>query len=258
MLTPALMPIACLIVSTLSNSITTSTWTPCCLSARSMALRMARSLLEGHEALAREVGGRAQAPARQAMAGMRHQHHGLRSQREHLEGARRRRIGQDAEVRLVVEHRLHHLVGVQALEEHPRLRVRGHERLHVAAHVVQAHRVDRGHPHGALHPLAGGGEVGAGLVEALEQVAARVEEGLALLGGRERPPRPVEQRGVELALELPDGLARRRLGDAAGGGGAGEAAEPHDVAVEPQRLQVHEAIYIISHANEMNFHFALG
>src|SRR6185503_2606678 len=43
MLTPALMPIACLIVSTLSNSITTSTLTSCCLSARSIALRTARS-----------------------------------------------------------------------------------------------------------------------------------------------------------------------------------------------------------------------
>ena len=76
------------------------------------------------------------------------------------------RIGQDAEVRLVVEHRLDHLVGVQALEEHPRVRIGGHERLHVAAHVVQADRVDRGHPHRALHPLPGGGEVGAGLLEA--------------------------------------------------------------------------------------------
>src|SRR5574341_240852 len=42
MLTPAAIPMACLIVSTLSNSMTTSTLIPCCLRARSIALRTNR------------------------------------------------------------------------------------------------------------------------------------------------------------------------------------------------------------------------
>src|SRR5215475_2223529 len=102
MLTPAAMPMACLMVSTLSNSITTSTFTPCCFSARSMALRTARSI-EGHELLSREISRLHVLAPGEAMAGMDDEHHGLGAKRKHVEGARRRGIGEDAHVRLVVE-----------------------------------------------------------------------------------------------------------------------------------------------------------
>ena len=56
MLTPAAMAIACLIVSMLSNCITTSTRTPACRSTRSMARRIGEVVVEGDEPLALEVG----------------------------------------------------------------------------------------------------------------------------------------------------------------------------------------------------------
>jgi hypothetical protein len=148
---------------------------------------------------------------------------------------------------------------MQALQPHAGLRVRGHERLHVAAHVVQPHRVDGGHPHRPLHPLPRGGEIGPRLFESLEQRPAGVVEGAALVGGQERTAGAVEQRGVELGLQLLDGLARRGLRDGIGGGPAGDAAQPDHVAVELQRLEVHGPDRTtISNANVMFFYLVLG
>ena len=95
----------------------------------------------------------AQAAARQPVARVAHQHHGLLAERQHLERPARRGVREDPEVGLVPQHRLDHLVGVEALEQDPRVGVHRHERLHVAAHVVEPDRVDRRHADGALHTL---------------------------------------------------------------------------------------------------------
>ena len=156
-------------------------------------------------------------------------------------------------------HRLHHLVRMQALEQHPRLRVGGHERLHVPAHVVQPDRVDGGHPHRAVDALPRGGQLGPRLLEALQQGAAGLVEGLPLLGGQERAARAVQQDRVQLALELLDGLARRGLGDRVGGGAAGEAPEPDHVAVELEGLEVHGAkLPLLVSSNDVFSYFVLG
>ena len=213
MQTPALMPMACLIVSTLSNSITTSTLTLCWLERAVDGLAHRQVAIEGHELLPVEVaGGQGPAPG-QSMGRVDDEHHGLGAQGHDLERPRRHRVGEDAEVRLVVQHRLHHLVRVQAFEQHPRLRIRRHEGLHVAAHVVQADRVDRGDPDRAFHALPGRRSSTRAFSKPCSSVAAGLVEELPLLRGQERAPGAVEQRHVQLALELLDGLARRRLGD---------------------------------------------
>ena len=99
-----------------------------------------------------------------------------------LERPRRDGVGQDPEVGLVVDDRLDDLVRMQALEQHPRLRIRRLERLHVPAHVVQADRVDRGDPDRAVDALPGGLDLGARLLEVLQQRSARLVEEPPLLG----------------------------------------------------------------------------
>ena len=144
------------------------------------------------------------------------------------------------EVHLVPEHRLDHLVGMEALEQDARVRVHGHEGLHVAAHVVEADRVDRRHAHGALHPMPGRGEVRPRPLEARQEGPARLVEAAPLRRRLERPAGAVQELDVELGLELLDRLARRRLGDPAQAAPAGNAAEPHDVAEELEGLELHD------------------
>ena len=93
-------------------------------------------------------------PAGEPVARMAHEHHGLLAERQHHERPASRGIGEDPEVGLVLEHRLDHLVGMQALEPDARVRVHRHERLHVAAHVVEPDRVDRRHADRPLDALA--------------------------------------------------------------------------------------------------------
>ena len=156
-----------------------------------------------------------------------------------LERPRRDRVGEDPEVRLVVHDRLDDLVRVQAFEQHPRLRIRRLERLHVPAHVVQADRVDRGDPDRAVDALPGRLDLDARLLEVLQQRSARLVEEPPLLRRLKRAPGAVEQRHVQVALELLDGLARRRLGDPVRRRAAREAPQADHVAVELEGVEVH-------------------
>ena len=241
---PALMPMACLIVSTLSNAITTSTLTSVLAQRAVDGLANRQVVVEGHELLPVEVeGGQGPAPG-QPMRRVDDDHHGLGAEVDDLERPRRDRVGEDPEVGLVVQHRLDDLVRVQAFQQHPRLGIRRHERLHVPAHVVQADRVDRGDADRALDALPGRLELAARLLEVLQQRPAGLVEALALLRRLERAPGAVEQRHVQLALELLDGLARRRLGDPVRRRAAGEAPQADHVAVELEGVEVHsEARY---------------
>ena len=140
------------------------------------------------------------------------------------------------------------------------MRVGGHERLHVAAHVVETHRVDGGDPDRPLHALARRREVGARPREALEEGTRGLVEGPSLRGRLERPARAVEELGVQLGLELLDRLARPGLGDAVGGGAPGDAPQAHHVAEELDRVEVH-GVAQSTLSTELMFcfrHFLLG
>jgi len=128
---------------------------------------------------------------------------------------------------------------MQALQEHARLRVLRHEGLHVPAHVMETDRVDGGHPHRPFHPLLGGKQARARIVESLEEISTGLEEDLTRLGRDQGPPGTVEEGHIELGLELLDGLARRGLRDAIARGGAGKAPEPHDFAKQLEGVEVH-------------------
>ena len=65
--------------------------------------------------------------------------------------------------------------------------MRGHEGLHVPAHVVETHRVDRGHAHRPFHALLGGAEAHPRVLEALEQITTGLEEDAPGFRGHEGP-----------------------------------------------------------------------
>ncbi len=239
MLTPAAMAIACLMVSMLSNCMTTSTRTPARRSTPVDGPADGQVVVEGDERLALEIGRLGGSPASEPVARVEDEHHGLLAERQHLERATRRGVREDAEVDLVAEDRLDHLVRVQALQEDARVGVHRHEGLHVAAHVVKPDRVDRGHPDGALHALPGRRQVGPGPLEACQEGPARLVEASPLLRRLDRPPGAVQQLDVELGLELLDRLARGGLGHPALGAAPGDAPESHDVAEELERLDLH-------------------
>src|SRR5262249_36505832 len=87
--------------------------------------------------------------------------------------------------------------------------------------------------------LLGGRHLPSGALEPCQERPARLVETPPLLGGLERPPRPIEKLHVELRLELLDRLARGRLSDAALGGAARHAPEADHVAKELERLELH-------------------
>ena len=89
MLTPAAMMIACLMVSTLSNSITTSTRTLRARSARSMARRIARSASKATKGSPFRSAGVDDRPPGQPVAGVADERHRLLAERQHREGPRR-------------------------------------------------------------------------------------------------------------------------------------------------------------------------
>jgi hypothetical protein len=167
------------------------------------------------------------------------EHHGLLAEREHLERPVRRGVREDPEVGLVPQHGLDHLVRVEALQQDARVGVHRHERLHVAAHVVESDRVDRGHADAALDALPRGGELRPGLVELRQESPAGLVEPSSFRGRLERPAGAVQELNVEVRLELLDRLARRGLGDPAQCAAARDAAEAHHVAVELQCLDLH-------------------
>src|SRR2546425_11056393 len=82
------------------------------------------------------------------------------------------------------------------------------------------------------------------LFRSLADGAARLVEGLALGRDDERTPGAVDQGHAELGLELLDCLTRGRLRDEVLLGPARERAEPDDVAIEAQGLQVHGPIIL--------------
>src|SRR5438094_982944 len=129
-------------------------------------------------------------------------------------------------------------VRIDAFELDARLRVEGHETLHVPAHVVQADRIDRRDAHGAVDPGLHGGNPRLGLVPRLEEPAARLIEGLTFGRHDERPLGPVQELYPQFGLELLHRLAGGRLGDEVLGRAARERAKSHDVAVEPEGLEV--------------------
>ena len=233
------MMIACLIVSMLSNSITMFARTLCWRNARSIALRIVSPGSKATKGSPPRSAGLDQRPPGQPVIGMADEGHGLLAQRHHAERAVGRRVGHDAEVGLAGQHRFHDLVGMQALELDAGLGIERHELLHRPAHVVQADRVDGRHPHGAVDPGLDGGHLGLGLLPGLEDAAGGHVEGLALPGDHEGPLGAVDQHHAELRLELLHGLAGRRLGDEVLLGPAREGPEPDDVAVEPERFEVH-------------------
>ena len=104
---------------------------------------------------------------------------------------------------------------------------------------MEPDRVDGGDAHRPVHARLHHRHLGLHLLPRLEEAPARLVEGLALRRDDERALRPVHERHAELGLEELDRLARRRLGDEVLLGPAGEGAEPHDVTVEAQRLEMH-------------------
>ena len=104
------------------------------------------------------------------------------------------------------QHRVDHLVRVQALERDPRVGVHRHERLHVAAHVVESDRVDRRDADGALDTLARGCELRPGAVEVRQQGPAGLVEGPApprSPGAARRERSGAGRRGRSRAAGLP-------------------------------------------------------
>ena len=195
--------------------------------------------IEGDEAFAVQVGRHDEPSARETMIGVADDGHRLHAQRHHGERAVGRRIGHDPDIRVAVRHGLHHLVRVQALELHARLRIERGELLHRPADVVQADRVDGGHAHRAVQPRLHGGDLRLGLLPRLEHRAAGLVQRLPLWGHRERPLGPIDEARPNLALELLDGLAGGGLRDEVLLGALGKGAQPDDIAVQAQRFQVH-------------------
>ena len=195
--------------------------------------------IERDEDLPVQVGGRDELPPGQPMTRVTDERHRLGAQRHDRERTVGRWVGHDPDVRLALEDRLHHLVRMQALELDARLRIARHEALHVAAHVVEPDRVDGGDADRPVHARLHRRHPRLRLLPRLEEAPTRLVEGLTLRRDDEWALRPVHERHAELRLEQLDRLARRRLGDEVLLRPAGERAEPDDVAIEAQRLEMH-------------------
>ena len=146
-----------------------------------------------------------------------------------------------ADVGLPAHHRLHDLVRVQALELDQGFGILRPELLHGPAHVVQPHRIDGRHPDGAGDARLDGAHLGLGLLPGVQDPSGRLVERPALPGDDERALGPIDQGHAQLRLELLDRLAGGGLGDEVLVGAPRERAQPDDVAVEAQGLQVHGA-----------------
>src|SRR5213592_3511111 len=122
------MVIACLIVSMLSNSMTVLTLTLCARSARSIALRIVSPGSKATNVSPLRSAGRTSRRRASRWFGW-HTNRALSTVplRAGRQGAVRRRIGHDPDIRFALEDRLDDLVGVQELELHPRLGVERHE-----------------------------------------------------------------------------------------------------------------------------------
>ncbi len=146
------MMIACLIVSMLSNSITMLTRTLCWRSARSIALRIVNPASKATNVSPLRSAG--VTTRRRASRWFGWHTNAIGSDRSGTIESARSAGGYDMIPTSASPwmHRLDDLVRVQALELNARFRIERHEALHVAAHVVEADRVDRRHPHRSVDP----------------------------------------------------------------------------------------------------------
>ena len=195
--------------------------------------------VERHERLAGQIGRHHDAPAGEPVVRVAYQGHGLLAQRHDAQRPVGRRIGHDTDVGLAAQHRLHDLVRMQALELDQGFGVLRPELLHGPAHVVQPHRVDGRHPDRAGDARLDGTDLGLGLLPGVQDPPGRLVERPPLPGDDERTLGPIDQGHAQLRLELLNGLAGGRLGDEVLVGAPREGAQPDDVAVEAQGLQVH-------------------
>ncbi len=150
---------------------------------------------------------------RQAVPGAADQHHGLVAQGDDGQAAMGGRVGQDAQVGFLFQHRLVDPSRMQVLQAHIGLRVAGHELLHALAQGVEPHRIDGRHPHGPGDLLAERANLRLHPREAIENLAQGFKAHLPLGGQQERPLGAIDQLHRQQALELVHRLAHRRLAD---------------------------------------------
>jgi hypothetical protein len=173
------------------------------------------------------------------MVGSADDHQPLLPPRLGLDEPRAPRVADDPEVGIAVFDRFEHPLGMEVFQADVGLGMLPAKLLHVAAHVVEPHGVDRRHADSSRHLLVERADlVLQGLVLG-DQLAAAVEKDLALAGGHERPLRSLDQLHPEMALELADDLAGPRLGNAVGLGRPGETPAGDDVAEDLEGLEVH-------------------
>ena len=111
--------------------------------------------------------------------------------------------------------------------------------LQIAAHVVQADRIDRHHAHPAGNFLVQRAHLVFQGVVALHQLAAALVVGLALGRKHEGALGAIDQLDAQPALELVDDLAGPGLGNAVFVGCREKLLPADDVTKDLQRFQLH-------------------
>ena len=167
------------------------------------------AVVEGDHPLAVEFTERHLHSARKGVAGSADEHHRLLPPRLGLDRSRAPRITHDADIGLPLLDRLEHAVGMEVFEPHVGLRMAAHELLHVAAHVVEAHGIDCGHPHAARHLVVERAHLVFEGIVGSNDLAAAVVKHLAFASRRKRPLRSFDQPHAEMGFELAHHLAGR-------------------------------------------------
>ena len=172
--------------------------------------------IKGDEVLIVEIPRGDDPSAGQTMRRMADEEHDLGAPREDGERTVRGRVGEQAQVRLVIQDGLDDPVRVEVLQPHLGLGIERHEALHVIAHDVDADRVYGRDPDDSGHLRSAGGDGQPDLFVAFKQGQDAVGEGLAFGCEHERPLAAVDEADVQLALELLDRLSGCGLRDLVG------------------------------------------
>ena len=162
--------------------------------------------------------------------------HLLLEPRDHDEPAGGPGVRGHPHVRGVVQDGRVDLVRVEILEVDRRARVLCREALDEVGEGVEPHGIDGSEPEVAAHGLAKAVHLIDEHAVAMEELLTPPVVDLPLRRGSGGPLTALHELEAKLLLEVPDDLARRGLGNAAGGRTFGEALQPHHFAEDLESL----------------------